>query len=171
MIIRLVAWRVGALRCACILFPRSAILVFTVRIVLKRKTLKTPSVGRRRCLRAEAKRQFHHQGAAGDGRDLLNSGACLPGSETETRMHGNRSRTPSFRSRPAVAIVGATGAVGRELLRVLEDRIFPFSADVALDHGKTPYWATFNAQTRPGLLAPVLEWNSEALTDQFVATR
>ncbi|HEX7946120.1 MAG TPA: aspartate-semialdehyde dehydrogenase, partial [Phenylobacterium sp.] len=35
--------------------------------------------------------------------------------------------TPSYRSlrNPAVAIVGATGAVGGELIRVLEDRDFP----------------------------------------------
>jgi len=36
---------------------------------------------------------------------------------------------PSYRSlrNPSVAIVGATGAVGGELLRVLEDRDFPLS--------------------------------------------
>jgi hypothetical protein len=44
------------------------------------------------------------------------------------------------------------------------------SADVALDHGRTPYWASLNAQTRPGLIAPLLKWDSEALFDQFVTT-
>ncbi len=44
------------------------------------------------------------------------------------------------------------------------------SADIALDHGETPYWATLNAQNRPGLLAPVLKWDSEALIDQLVET-
>ena len=36
--------------------------------------------------------------------------------------------SPSGRLRsasPSVAIVGATGAVGRELLRVLDERLFP----------------------------------------------
>jgi aspartate-semialdehyde dehydrogenase len=44
------------------------------------------------------------------------------GEPTET-SHRHRLRT----SRPAVAIVGATGAVGGELLRVLETRAFPLA--------------------------------------------
>jgi aspartate-semialdehyde dehydrogenase len=46
----------------------------------------------------------------------------------ETTMPADQAAPSSFclrRSPPAVAIVGATGAVGRELLRVLEDRRFP----------------------------------------------
>jgi aspartate-semialdehyde dehydrogenase len=48
----------------------------------------------------------------------------------ETPMPAAQSACRSFRLRrssPAVAIVGATGAVGRELLRVLEDRRYPLS--------------------------------------------
>jgi lipopolysaccharide transport system ATP-binding protein len=43
------------------------------------------------------------------------------------------------------------------------------SADVVLNHGKTQYWASINEQNRPGLLAPVLKWDSEALIDQFAS--
>ena len=45
-------------------------------------------------------------------------------------MPAGQAAPSSFRLRrspPAVAIVGATGAVGRELLRVLEDRRFPLA--------------------------------------------
>jgi len=41
------------------------------------------------------------------------------------------------------------------------------SADVVLDHGKTPYWASLNAKSRPGLIAPLLKW--EAINEQSVA--
>jgi hypothetical protein len=59
---------------------------------------------------------------------FLTFGARLPGSRTETAMC-RPSPTPHAGSRlrhspPSVAIVGATGAVGRELLQILEQRRF-----------------------------------------------
>jgi hypothetical protein len=46
----------------------------------------------------------------------------------ETSMPADQAASFRLRrSSPGVAIVGATGAVGRELLRVLEDRRYPLS--------------------------------------------
>jgi lipopolysaccharide transport system ATP-binding protein len=42
------------------------------------------------------------------------------------------------------------------------------SAAVVLDHGKTPYWASLDARTRPGLVAPVLRWQTEAVINERV---
>ena len=69
---------------------------------------------------------------ATDGAFLL-SGARLPGPRKETRMQS---------SNPVVAVVGATGAVGVELMRCLEQRRFPLSQlrllASARSAGKTP---------------------------------
>src|SRR3954452_20074454 len=69
------------------------------------------------------------RGPAGNGRGLLFAGARLPGSTMETSMpaeqSGPRPSPRLRRSPPVVAIVGATGAVGKEFLRVLAERRFP----------------------------------------------
>jgi lipopolysaccharide transport system ATP-binding protein len=43
------------------------------------------------------------------------------------------------------------------------------SADVVLDHGETPYWTSLDARNRPGLVAPVLRWRSEAMVEDSAA--
>jgi lipopolysaccharide transport system ATP-binding protein len=40
------------------------------------------------------------------------------------------------------------------------------AADVVLDHGQTSYWASLDAQSRPGLVAPVFHWRSEAAVEE-----
>jgi hypothetical protein len=36
-------------------------------------------------------------------------------------------------------------------------------ADFTLDHGQSPYWTFLDSSNRPGLIAPVLDWQSEPL--------
>src|SRR6185437_9995641 len=31
--------------------------------------------------------------------------------------------------------------------------------EVVLDHGVSPFWASLNASTRPGIVAPILQWS------------
>jgi hypothetical protein len=92
---------------------------------------KRPPVGRRRCLRAEFGDNPTTDGPAGDGRGLFIRAPVSPVPATETSMPDDRTTHGlSFclrRSRPAVAIVGATGAVGRELPRVPAEREFPLA--------------------------------------------
>jgi hypothetical protein len=40
------------------------------------------------------------------------------------------------------------------------------SINVVVDHGRTPYWVSLSAQSRPGVVAPVLKWYSEASAHQ-----
>ncbi|HTV26224.1 MAG TPA: polysaccharide ABC transporter ATP-binding protein [Xanthobacteraceae bacterium] len=41
------------------------------------------------------------------------------------------------------------------------------SADVDLDHGMTAYWTVVDAQTRPGLIAPIFQWRSDLITNEW----
>jgi hypothetical protein len=42
-------------------------------------------------------------------------------------------------------------------------------ADVILDHGDSPYWASLGTVHRPGLIAPALHWHSEVLSNEAAA--